>query len=99
MIHYKEIESRYKSTELNDEELIVLEKMEKYTDRAIELQFRNSFNVYVDFKDLNKLASMFGIHRKDVLIEQWKRICNHAGWSISYDGSDSWILSEKKETN
>jgi hypothetical protein len=97
MINYKEIESRYNDPVLNADEKLVLNEMEKYTDKAIEIQFRNAYKIYVDFNDLDKLASKFGIHRQRILMEHWKNVCKHSGWSVefdsNYDGS-SWILTQ-----
>lgn len=99
MINYKEIEATYDSEILSDPELKVFKEMENFTDACIKDQFAASYWIEVDATDIDMLASSFGLRRRGVFINKWKKSYEDNGWCVDYtsDTNESyWKFTGKK---
>jgi hypothetical protein len=99
MISYEKIHNEHTNSTLSESEYQKLKEMEEFTDQQISSQFSKGYHIQVDASTIDKLASVFGVWRCQVLIDKWRKMYEDGGWSVNYDSGISmncWVLTQNK---
>lgn len=92
MIVYTEIKTTLTDPELSQGERIAMKQLEKLTDAAINEFIPKQKTVYIDAEVVDKVLENFGVWRKPILIEHWRKMYESNGWNVWYNGEDNCYL-------
>ena len=100
MISHKEIHEKATNPNLSQEELQSLHEMEILADKIIEEKYVHSVNgnVCIDANAVNDMYKKHPNMRKSIILAEWKKMLNSAGWEVSYDHETvDYILKGKTD--
>jgi hypothetical protein len=96
MIKFEDIHKELTVETLSEHEQDYVKAAEELTDEHIKIQFPHSYYICIDGSKLDRIFSGKGIYRKQVMLNEWKKMYTEAGWDVSHDSEhNSWTLRGK----
>ncbi len=91
MIHYKEIQDKITSKELNSDETKAYKAIDNLIDKKIQDEFFKSNTLYIKASDINKFFEDNNVlsKRRGIIISQMMFECNKKGWLFEFDNTSN----------